>query len=128
MSPPWPKPCKRRPGTSVELAYVDQGYTGADAEIAAADEGIDLEVVRLPEAKTRLRAAAAALGGGAFVRLGGAVPPIGEGLRAADRDAGGDALRRLQPPDAPQGSTAFPLEFITRSRKRPPEESRRTIT
>src|ERR1700712_5530545 len=32
-------------GDSVELVYVDQGYTGADAEIAAADEGIDLEVV-----------------------------------------------------------------------------------
>ena len=38
-------------GDSVELAYVDQGYTGAEAESAAADEGIDLEVVKLPEAK-----------------------------------------------------------------------------
>src|SRR3954470_13624897 len=38
-------------GDSVDLAYVDQGYTGPDAEIAAADEGIDLEVVKLPEAK-----------------------------------------------------------------------------
>jgi transposase len=38
-------------GDSVELAYVDQGYTGADAEIAAGDEGIDLEVVKLAEAK-----------------------------------------------------------------------------
>jgi len=38
-------------GDSVDLAYVDQGYTGGDAEIAAADEGIDLVVVRLAEAK-----------------------------------------------------------------------------
>ena len=38
-------------GDSVDLAYVDQGYTGPDAMIAAADEGIDLEVVKLPEAK-----------------------------------------------------------------------------
>lgn len=38
-------------GDSIDLAYVDQGYTGPDAEIAAADEGIDLEVVKLPEAK-----------------------------------------------------------------------------
>ena len=38
-------------GDSVELAYVDQDYTGPDTEIAAADEGIDLEVVKLPEAK-----------------------------------------------------------------------------
>jgi transposase len=38
-------------GDSVELAYVDRGYTGPDAEVAAADGGIDLEVVKLPEAK-----------------------------------------------------------------------------
>jgi transposase len=38
-------------GDSVDLAYVDQGYTGPDAAISAADEGIDLEVVKLPEAK-----------------------------------------------------------------------------
>lgn len=38
-------------GDSVDLAYVDQGYTGPDAEIAAADEGVCLEVVKLPEAK-----------------------------------------------------------------------------
>jgi transposase len=38
-------------GDSVESAYVDQGYTGPDADTAAADEGIDLEVVKLPEAK-----------------------------------------------------------------------------
>src|SRR3954452_7811293 len=41
-------------GDSVDLAYVDQGYTGPDAEIAAADEGIALEVVKLPEAKRGL--------------------------------------------------------------------------
>lgn len=38
-------------GDSVELAYVDQGYTGPDAESAAADEGIELEVVKLLEVK-----------------------------------------------------------------------------
>jgi transposase len=36
---------------SVELAYVDQGYTGEDAAEAAAGQGIQLEVVKLPEAK-----------------------------------------------------------------------------
>jgi len=35
----------------VELAYVDQGYTGEEAEKAAAEHGIALDVVRLPEAK-----------------------------------------------------------------------------
>jgi transposase len=38
-------------GSSVELAYVDQGYTGETAAQAAADHGIQLEVVKLPEAK-----------------------------------------------------------------------------
>jgi len=36
---------------SVELAYVDQGYTGERPAAAAQDHGIALEVVKLPEAK-----------------------------------------------------------------------------
>lgn len=36
---------------SVEIAWVDQGYTGEKAEQAAASHGIDLKVVKLPEAK-----------------------------------------------------------------------------
>jgi transposase len=36
---------------SVELAYVDQGYTGKKAAAAAEKHGIKLEVVRLPGAK-----------------------------------------------------------------------------
>ena len=38
-------------GSSVELARVDQGYTGAGAEEAAKRHGIRLEVVRLPQAR-----------------------------------------------------------------------------
>jgi transposase len=38
-------------GESVELAYVDQGYTGAAAAEAAASRGIELAVVKLPEAR-----------------------------------------------------------------------------
>jgi transposase len=38
-------------GQSVEIAWVDQGYTGEKAEQAAADAGIQLEVVKLSEAK-----------------------------------------------------------------------------
>lgn len=38
-------------GESVEVAFVDQGYTGERAEAAAAEHGIRLEVVKLPEAK-----------------------------------------------------------------------------
>jgi transposase len=36
---------------SVEIAWVDQGYTGERAREAAAKHGIALEVVKLPEAK-----------------------------------------------------------------------------
>jgi transposase len=38
-------------GQSVDLAYVDQGYTGERAANAARQHGIELEVVKLPEAK-----------------------------------------------------------------------------
>lgn len=38
-------------GQSVELAFVDQGYSGEKAQVAAAQQGIQLEVVKLPEAK-----------------------------------------------------------------------------
>lgn len=38
-------------GQHVELAYVDQGYTGEAAASAAEDNGIRLAVVRLPDAK-----------------------------------------------------------------------------
>ncbi len=36
---------------AVEIAFVDQGYTGPDAAEAASAQGIRLEVVKLPEAK-----------------------------------------------------------------------------
>ncbi len=38
-------------GETVEVAFVDQGYTGDAAVEAAAEHGIRLEVVKLPEVK-----------------------------------------------------------------------------
>ena len=38
-------------GETVEIAFVDQGYTGPETAAAAAAHGIHLEVVKLPEAK-----------------------------------------------------------------------------
>ena len=38
-------------GQTVELAWVDQGYTGDEPAAAAAAQGIQLEVVKLPEAE-----------------------------------------------------------------------------
>lgn len=38
-------------GNSVEVAFVDQGYTGEAAAAAAEEQGIRLEVVKMPTAK-----------------------------------------------------------------------------
>lgn len=38
-------------GESVEVAFVDQGYTGEQAATAAEAQGIQLEVVKLPAAR-----------------------------------------------------------------------------
>jgi transposase len=38
-------------GETVELAYVDQGYTGEQARVEAQAHGIQLELVKLPTAK-----------------------------------------------------------------------------
>lgn len=38
-------------GESIEIAFVDQGYTGDEPAQAAAAQGIELVVVKLPEAK-----------------------------------------------------------------------------
>jgi transposase len=38
-------------GESIEIAFVDQGYTGKEASRAAQEHGIQLEVVKLEEAK-----------------------------------------------------------------------------
>jgi transposase len=45
------KDVQKQTGRSVELAYVDQGYTGAKPAEAAKQKGIELSVVKLPEAK-----------------------------------------------------------------------------
>jgi transposase len=45
------KAVQKETGKSVELAYVDQGYTGEKAASAAQKEKIELSVVKLPEAK-----------------------------------------------------------------------------
>jgi transposase len=42
---------QRATGDSVHLAYVDQGYTGEETAMDAAEHGIQLHVVKLPEAR-----------------------------------------------------------------------------
>lgn len=41
-------------GGEVELAWGDQGYTGEAPAMAAAEHGVTLEVVKLPEPKRGL--------------------------------------------------------------------------
>jgi transposase len=41
-------------GQTVKLAFADQGYTGDTAAQAARDEGVELQVIKLPEAKKGL--------------------------------------------------------------------------
>ncbi|MGF6735753.1 transposase [Paraburkholderia youngii] len=38
-------------GQTVKVAFADQGYTGEEPAQAALDEGIELQVIKLPEAK-----------------------------------------------------------------------------
>jgi transposase len=45
------KRVQKETGETVEIAYVDQGYTGENAANAAGEHGIKLEVVKLPTAK-----------------------------------------------------------------------------
>lgn len=45
------KAVQEQTGKTVELAYVDQGYTGQKAADAAQEQKIELSVIKLPEAK-----------------------------------------------------------------------------
>ena len=67
----------------IELARVDHGYTGEEPAQAAREHGINPGGGEAAGGQARLRAAAAALGGRAQLRLGDAVQTPGEGLRAA---------------------------------------------
>jgi hypothetical protein len=67
-------------GEAVEVAFVDQGYTGEQAAEDAAAHGIRLEVVKVPEAKHGFVLLPRPLGGGAQQCLAGPVPPAGPRL------------------------------------------------
>ena len=104
-------------GDTVELAWVDQGYTGEDPLEAAEARGIDLVVVRVPGARCEdgLRPAAPAVGGGALLRVGDALPAARQGLRAAAGDRGRLAFRRLCVPHASQTAVSATGKSMTRS-------------
>src|SRR5207248_611709 len=67
-------------GQSVEIAFVDAGYTGDAPAEAAKEHGIRLEVVKLPEAKRGFVPAFATMGGGTLLGLDDTLPTPGARL------------------------------------------------
>ena len=89
-------------GGTVEVAFVDQGYTGDAAAEQAAGERHPAGGGEAHRGQEGVRAVAAAVGGRADVRLARPVPPPGPRLRTADRNARRLALARLPHPAAAQ--------------------------
>jgi len=100
-------------GESVELAYVDRGYTGEEPAEAAKANGIRLELVKHPATKKGLRAVAASMGSGTQLRMGDALPAAGQGLRAAARYSSGAAFRCFRMPLPLPSYTCIWVESIT---------------
>jgi transposase len=98
-------------GESVEISFVDQGYTGERPSEEAEAHGITLEVVKHEEA--RLCALAEEMGCGTRFRVGIAFSAVGEGLREAAGDFGGAAFCRVCLPLSPAGGRHSQCEFIT---------------
>jgi hypothetical protein len=61
-------------GNNVELAYVDQGYTGPNAAETAEQHGLRLEVVKHPMAKRGFVLLPRKMGGRTPLRLGSPAP------------------------------------------------------
>jgi Transposase DDE domain len=73
-------------GHTVKVAFADQGYTGEEPAQAARDESIELQIIKLLEAKG-LCTAVAMIGGRAQLWLAQPVPTPRAGLRAAAGNA-----------------------------------------
>ncbi len=84
-------------GSTVELAYVDQGYTGPNASEAASQHGIRLEVVKHPLAKRGFVLLPRRLGRRTKLRLGRMLPETRQRLRTAQHQPQRPPLHRLRP-------------------------------
>ena len=76
-------------GANVEVAFVDQGYTGEEPADERPTKASNLKVVKHTEAKKRIRAAAATLGGRTHLRMARTLPSPGPRLRTTHRNARG---------------------------------------
>ena len=96
-------------GNTVELAYMDQGYTGENAAHAVEEHGIQLE--KAPHGQARLRPAATPLGGGAVLRMDHPLSKARTRLRTPPKHTQRTLLCRLRHPHDQQ---AHPTRnFIT---------------
>ncbi len=101
-------------GNTVQLAYVDQGYTGPNVAEAAQQHGIQLEIVKHPWQKG-LRAAAQTLGRGTKLRLARTLPTPRQKLRTARHHPQRLPLRRLCDPHGSSTHQNRSYNFITAS-------------
>ena len=115
-------------GDSVELAFVDQGYTGEQPAGDAKGQGIELSVVKLPEANA---GSCCCRGGGSWnARSRG--PPASGGWRATTSDSPPPPPDCTSSPSPASGCAAWrhgiPKVHTTPSRTDCPGRRRRTTT
>lgn len=104
-------------GENVELAYVDQGYSGEQPAADAQERGIRLEVVKHQEAKRGFVLLPRRwVGSRARFCVGEPLSEVGQGLRATAGDRSRAALCRLCVFVPPPGDLRHRSESITRSR------------
>ena len=82
-------------GDHVELAFVDQGYTGESARAAAAAYGIQIGSSEAKETRPGFHSLAAPLGRGTLAGVDGTFPPFGARLRTPGGMPGRVPLHRV---------------------------------
>jgi hypothetical protein len=97
-------------GNTVELADVDQGYTGDNA---AQQQGIRLEVGQAPHGKTRIRLVAQTLGRRTKLRLGRTPQKARARLRETRYHTQRPPLHRLRHPHVRKNHQNRTYNFIT---------------
>ncbi len=100
-------------GNTVELADVDQGYTGENAAQAAQQQGIRLVVGQAPHGKMRIRLVAQALGRRTKLRLGRTLQKARTRLRETRYHTQRPPLHRLRHPHVRKNHQNRTYNFIT---------------
>ena len=100
-------------GDTVDLAYVDQGYTGETAAEAAQLHGIRLEVVKHPMAKRGFVLLPRRSGHRTLLRLGRSLPPPRPRLQTTPGNSQRTPLHCLRHAHERQTTTSLHRNFIT---------------